>query len=66
MWTNNEGQAFNCKADAFEWLNNAVADIDTLKLYCDGVTMYERFNWGIFDTTSQCYIKGLLPIERYE
>jgi hypothetical protein len=65
-WGNSLDEEFESKADAFDWLNKTPVNVDYLRLYCDGEVRYTKTAFGIFDEYDQIYIKGLLPVERYE
>ena len=67
MWTNNKGEKFNCKADAFKWLNDQHSgdEIEMPKIYFDGHLYYTLTPFGIFDEYFQTYKKGKLPVEYY-
>jgi hypothetical protein len=68
MWNttyNDEAIQFDCKADAFKWLNEAKIGIGTLYLYCGESIMYIKNVFGIFDQFTQSYVKGNLPVEYY-
>lgn len=60
-WTNNLGQTFNDKHDAFAWLNKAKIELDQLKLYCLGELRFTKTVFGIFSHYENAYIKGDLP-----
>lgn len=61
IWTNNLGQTFNDKHEAFGWLNKAKIELGELKLYCLGELRFTKTVFGIFSHYENCYIKGNLP-----
>lgn len=61
-WTNNHGQTFIDKHDAFAWLNDVKVDIDSHKLYCLGELRFTKTIFGIYSVYENCYVKGNLPI----
>ncbi len=66
MWTNNFGDAFNCKADGFKWLNEVQPGIDMPVIMCDGEKRYTKTPFGIYDCYFQSYVNGKLPVEYYD
>lgn len=67
MWNTNynEGKQFDCKADAFKWLNEVPTDIDAINLYFDKDKRYIKNVFGIYDCMTESYVKGNLPVEIY-
>lgn len=66
IWTSSTGKEFDSKADAFEWLNEVVFEVDNVSIFCCGEKRYTKNHFGIYDESFKTYLKGNLPVERYE
>lgn len=64
-WNNKETE-FNCKADAFQWFNDTIPDIDNVKIYYGNQCHYTKSILGTYSNIEQVYINGKLPVEYYD
>lgn len=52
---------FDCKSDAFKYLNETPHELDNMNLFCNSDLRYVKNNIGIFDQQFQVYLKA--PLE---